>query len=128
MRDLTPIEFRRLESSADITGNPVEEITYQHTVFVRHACLIKVFIQEYGKGNKVQYSSDSKQEQSGNRTIQNILTWVYHMALDHALSWLILIASQYYLDRQELRPSHLLPPSLDEYQIAIPMRGISPAR
>jgi hypothetical protein len=32
-RDLTPIEFRRLETSLDIQGNSPEQIAYQHTVF-----------------------------------------------------------------------------------------------
>src|SRR5512134_997256 len=33
MRDLTPIEFRRVESGIDIQENPVDAIAYQHTVF-----------------------------------------------------------------------------------------------
>ena len=36
--DLTRIEFRRLETAIDILDNPVEEITYQHTVFCQ-TCL-----------------------------------------------------------------------------------------
>lgn len=38
MRDLTPIEFRRVGSSVDIQENPVEAIAYQHTVFCQ-TCL-----------------------------------------------------------------------------------------
>lgn len=33
MKDLTPIQFRRLEASLDIQENPIEAIAYQHTVF-----------------------------------------------------------------------------------------------
>jgi Plasmid encoded RepA protein len=38
MRDLTPIEFRRLETSLEIQDNPAEAIAYQHTVFCQ-TCL-----------------------------------------------------------------------------------------
>jgi hypothetical protein len=38
MRDLTPVEFRRLGTSVDILDNPAEGIAYQHTVFCQ-TCL-----------------------------------------------------------------------------------------
>lgn len=45
MPDLTPIEFRRLETSVDILNNAAEQIAYQHTVFCQ-TCLPYKNVQE----------------------------------------------------------------------------------
>src|SRR5512147_2701806 len=49
MRDLTPIELRRLELSVDILDNPAERIAYQHTVL----CQTCLPYRDPGKGTRV---------------------------------------------------------------------------